>query len=309
MATPIYAIDRDGRKIPDAPLGGALVGANMPAIVQGQINSVSAGALNSDAGGAVEIALNANVGAVAIQIAGSPAFSATLQFEAMLQDEQSWFAVYPSPVAGGAAASSTTAAGQWAISNPGWKKLRTRCSAYTSGLAVVTLGASVGTGPESSGAGGGEVVTVPATNTQVLAITTGGAGYVAGNVVSGILSLTNVNLASGRRVVLRSVQINDKNGNAVALNIYFFKSTPAAGTYTDQVGIAWGAGDSAKKVGQLKIAASDWLTDNSQSSVNVGNLGEKMSVAATTLFMLIIAEGGATLTNGNLTAELNFDCE
>lgn len=157
--------------------------------------------------------------------------------------------------------------------------------------------------PTNDGIGASKV------NTQSVAVTTSGAGYVASDVVGGIISLATVNFATTRRVTLRSVQVNDKNGNAIGLNIYFFKATPASGTYTDNGNISWGTGDSANKVGQVKIAASDWLTDNSQSSVNVGNLNEKMSVSATTLFMLIVAQGGATFTNGNLTMELNFDQE
>ena len=139
--------------------------------------------------------------------------------------------------------------------------------------------------------------------------TTSGANYASGDVVGGIQSITTVNYASGRRVALKSVQINDKNGNAIAMDIYFFKATPSGGTYTDNAALAWGTGDSANKVGQLAVAAADWLTDNSQSSVNYSNMDMKLLISSTTLFMLIIPKAAATFTNGNLTMQLEFNQE
>lgn len=142
------------------------------------------------------------------------------------------------------------------------------------------------------------------------AVTTSGA-YSAGNVVGGIISLVDVNLTSGGRVVLRTIQVNDKNGNADALDIYFFKATPSGGTYTDKSALAWGTGDSANKIGQLAVKSGDWLTDNSQSSVNYSGLTMKMTPSAATLFMLIVCPTGSTptFTNGNLTIQLEFDQE
>lgn len=156
--------------------------------------------------------------------------------------------------------------------------------------------------PLNDGVGAAQV------NTQAVAVTTSGA-YADGDVVGGILSLTTVNYASGRRVALRSVQINNKDGNAPELRVYFFKATPSGGTYTDNSALAWGSGDSANKVGQFKIATTDWLTDGSQSSVNVSNLGMKMTVSATTLFALIVIRTAVTLTNGQFTLQLDFDQE
>lgn len=181
----------------------------------------------------------------------------------------------------------------------------------TTGQACATQGDSSGNtivdqmraDPSNDGIGAAKV------NSQPVAVTTSGAGYVSGDVVGGIISLTTVNYSTGRRVVLRSFQLNDKGGSAIGYNIYFFKATPAAGTYTDNGAISWGAGDSANKVGQLKVSASDYMTDNSQSSANYSNMNMKMQVSATTLFMLIVAQAGATLTNGNITFDAEFDQE
>lgn len=150
--------------------------------------------------------------------------------------------------------------------------------------------------------------TAPYPNSQPIAVTTSGA-YASGDVVGGIIELKTVNFASGRRVVLTSFQINDKGGAAPALTIYFFKSTPTGGTYTDNSPLVWGSGDSALKVGQLSILTANYLTDASQSSQNLGGLDLKMPVSATSLFMLIVAEGSPTIANGNLTAGAEFNQE
>lgn len=164
-----------------------------------------------------------------------------------------------------------------------------------------------------SSSGGGGVVpalpSIPVANSQAVAVTTSGASYVAGDVVGGIISLTTVNLASGRRVSLKSLQVNDKGGVAPALHLYFFKATPSGGTYTDNAQLVWGSGDSANKVGQFNVATADYLTDISQSSANYSGLTMDLPVSATTLFVLIVSQGSYTITNGNLTLDLEFNQE
>ncbi len=140
-----------------------------------------------------------------------------------------------------------------------------------------------------------------------VAVTTSGAGYVTGRGVGGIISLASVNNVAGRRVTLNSVQINDKDNNSAILDVYFFKATPAAGTYTDNVALVWGTGDSANKVGQLSTVAADWLSDGSQCSANYSAIGQCLPVNATTLFVLIVAKGSYTFTNGNFIMDFEFD--
>ncbi len=149
----------------------------------------------------------------------------------------------------------------------------------------------------------------PYTNSQTVALATTGASYIAGDVVQGIISLSNINFASGRRVTLKSIQVNDKTNVAPSLNIYFFKSTPTGGTYTDNAPLVWGTGDYALKVGQVSILNANYLTDISQSSVNISGLTEKMAVAGTTLFMLVVSEGSYTLAASSYTMQLEFDQE
>ena len=149
----------------------------------------------------------------------------------------------------------------------------------------------------------------PTTNSQAVAVTTSGAAYIAADVVGGIISLLTVNSSTGRRVSLRSATIEEKGGAAPALKIYFFKATPAAGTYTDNAALVWGTGDAANQVGVLNVLAADYVTDVVQTSVTYSGLDMKITPAATTLFMLIVSQGAYTLTNGNLTIQLEFDQE
>jgi hypothetical protein len=149
-----------------------------------------------------------------------------------------------------------------------------------------------------------------------IAVTTSGANYVANDCVGGIVSVLASNYATGRRLTLRSVQINTKLTGAnvttaVGFNLYFFKATPSGGTYTDNAGLAWGTGDAANKVGQLKSVAADYIADGTtqEASACYQNLNMKMPVSATTLFMLIVVQGAATITNGTLTINLEFDQE
>ena len=73
-------------------------------------------------------------------------FSATLQFEVSADGGTTW-------VAAPGGTSSTTAPGTWTLTVAPYSFLRVRASAYTSGVAVVTLSYSVGNGGNSSGSG------------------------------------------------------------------------------------------------------------------------------------------------------------
>lgn len=168
---------------------------------------------------------------------------------------------------------------------------------------VLATDTTVPTDPVNSGIGAARA------SSQAIAVTTSGAGYVATDCVGGIISLTTVNYASGRRVNLRSVCIKEKGGAAPSLHIEFYKATPSAGTYTDNSALVRGSGDSANRVGTLNVQSSDYLTDITETTVTYNDINMKMPVAATTLFMLIISQGSYTLTNGNLTINLEFDAE
>tara|TARA_R110002020_G_scaffold145908_4_gene320235 strand:- start:28401 stop:28733 length:333 start_codon:yes stop_codon:yes gene_type:complete len=82
------------------------------------------------------------LGASALQLSGT--FSATVQFEGSL-DGATFVSVNMKPTNSATAASSATGAGVWLANITGFKLLRARVSAYTSGSASATfMGASTG---------------------------------------------------------------------------------------------------------------------------------------------------------------------
>ncbi len=140
-----------------------------------------------------------------------------------------------------------------------------------------------------------------------IAVTTA-TDYEANDCIGGIITIPTVNGISGQGVELKSCQINDKSNNKALLDIYFFKSTPTGGTYTDSVTLVWGSGDSALKVGQIGTLAADWLSDISQCSANYSAIGQCMPVTGTSLFAIIVLNSGTpTFNNGDLTIDLEFD--
>ena len=83
-------------------------------------------------------------GSVGVQVVNS--FSGTLSFEGTVNGS-AWSALSLTPVAGGTAVTSTTAAGQWSGRCAGLLAVRVRMSAYTSGNAQVSMLATTATTP------------------------------------------------------------------------------------------------------------------------------------------------------------------
>lgn len=239
-----------------------------------------------------------NSGTVGIQVVGS--FTATLVPEYSIDGGTTWLTATVFPVGGGAGVTSLTAAGAWRFGTAGLSNFRVRCSAFTSSP-TVTLSLSASQTPDGSGVSGATAVT------KTVAVTTSGAGYVAGDVVGGIISLTTANYATTRNVILHALQVSFAANIAPALQIYFFNATPSGGTYTDNSALVWGAGDSAKKVGQISVLAADYLSANNQQSVNYSGLDMMMDIAATTLFVLVVAQGSYTIANGEMGLKFNLE--
>lgn len=78
-----------------------------------------------------------------LQITGT--FVATVQFEGTVEGT-TWFSVDATVIAVGTVVNSATATGQWFIQSSGLSKVRARCSAYTSGSAIVNWEGGAGSG-------------------------------------------------------------------------------------------------------------------------------------------------------------------
>ncbi len=114
--------------------------------------------------------------------------------------------------------------------------------------------------------------------------------YSAGDALGGIQTLASVVSANGLSALLKSVCVVDKAGQAPQLTIYFFKATPAAGTYTDNDALAWGAGDPANMIGIVKIVAADYKTLGGVSVACLGGIDQLHTPAATSVFTIIEAD-------------------
>ena len=115
--------------------------------------------------------------------------------------------------------------------------------------------------------------------------------YAAGDGVGGIQTIAGAVEVAGGQLELKSVHVRDKAGQAPALRLYFFAATPAAGTYTDNAPLVWGANDAANQVGLVDIAAANYITVAGVSAQTLSAIGQVHTVTATSLFVLIVANG------------------
>lgn len=135
--------------------------------------------------------------------------------------------------------------------------------------------------------------------------------YSIGDVVGGIITLSGVMEASGRQAELQTVVLKENGGQSPALSLIFFRATPAAGTYTDNAQLIWGAGDAGNIVGVVRVLVTDWLipgASTNKAMVDLSRLGKLMGSATSDLYLLIIADSAynAAATT-DLTAEFAFE--
>jgi len=108
-----------------------------------------------DANGEVLLLDVRGLGGVALQLSGT--FTLTVQFEATV-DGQTWVSLRMLPSNSTSAVTNATATGAWSANVAGFKLLRARVSAFTSGSADVTFLASSASG--RVGASGGDAETL-----------------------------------------------------------------------------------------------------------------------------------------------------
>ncbi len=127
--------------------------------------------------------------------------------------------------------------------------------------------------------------------TKTVTVTTSATpDYSIGDCIGGILTIEDVSIVPGRPVELKSVCVRDKAGQAPQLTIYFFKATPAGGTYDDNAALNLDAGDPANLVGVVQLTTSNYRTVDGVSMAALGNIGQLLAVAAGSLFALIAAD-------------------
>lgn len=127
--------------------------------------------------------------------------------------------------------------------------------------------------------------------------------YSAGDGLGGIQTLATVVASNSLSALLKSICVSDKAGQAPQITIYFFKATPAAGTYTDNDALAWGAGDAANMIGIVKFVSADYKTVGGISTACLGAVDQLHTPAATSVFVIIEVDAAY---NGASTSDLTL---
>lgn len=96
-------------------------------------------------------------------------------------------------------------------------------------------------------------------------ITTTAGAFTAGDAVGSLLTITGLLTALNKTARLQQFQVFDTAGQAAALSIVFFRSNPSASTFTDNVAVTWNVADIPRVIGKASIAATDYVTSNTQS--------------------------------------------
>ncbi len=124
--------------------------------------------------------------------------------------------------------------------------------------------------------------------------------YAAGDLIGTVGTIAGGG-AAGNRLVLDSVTIRDKAGQAPALVLFLCAQTlnGAGGTYTDNAPVVWGTGDKDKVMDVIAVAAANYKTVAGLSVQTLSNLGMVVHPNATDFFVAIVADGAynAALTN------------
>lgn len=142
-------------------------------------------------------------------------------------------------------------------------------------------------------------------------ITVDTVAYVNGDDVGGIITLTGA-LAYNRPTTLVSVTLAEDGGQSPALSLFFFRATPAGGTYTDNAAIAFAAADLANFLTVVRVAAADWYVPSGSGKAFVAKTNIQVACDGTTtsdnLFMLIVADGAYDAVAANdLTMAIGFE--
>lgn len=125
--------------------------------------------------------------------------------------------------------------------------------------------------------------------------------YTANDCVGGIQTLANAARTQNNETILLSLKITDLAAQDAVLNIFFFESNPAAGTYTDNAELDIHDTDMAKCLGAIEVAAADYLSAKDNSVATVRNIGFGMTPSgSSSLYALVKTTGTPTYAVGDL---------
>lgn len=135
-----------------------------------------------------------------------------------------------------------------------------------------------------------------------VAVTTTAVTYTTGQVIGGLLTLTNVTPNADQRFLLQSVQIACKSTQTAAVDVYFFSANPSGSTITNGAALAIVVADFDKVA--MVVHLTDWSAGNPTSFAKAGNIAEPMAPTSgtTSAYCCIVARGSiASGTTSEMT--------
>lgn len=159
-----------------------------------------------------------------------------------------------------------------------------------------------------AGAGENHVGEVGGNSTVITPTVTVTAGaYSAGDVIGGRITLTNAMRITSGTGVWQDLFITTADGETPELWALLFDSTTAS-SISDNAAFAWGAGDHAKCLAAVHIAAADWLTIGSDGVLHKQNLGIVVAAnGSQNLYAYLVAVGTPTFgATSDVVARFKF---
>lgn len=120
--------------------------------------------------------------------------------------------------------------------------------------------------------------------------------YTAGDVVDTKHSMTALRVNDGT-ALLESLLVIDKSNQKSGFDIYFFDSSPGAGTYTDNAAVVFST-DLTKLIGRISVSANDYVTQNSIAVAHIKGIGAVLKGAGgdQNLHIVIVVASGSSPT-------------
>jgi len=268
-----------------------------------------------DANGEVLLLDVRGLGGVALQLSGT--FTLTVQFEATV-DGQTWVSLRMLPSNSTSAATNATAAGAWSANVAGFKLMRARVSAYTSGSADVTFLASSASGRIGSSGGDAETLDgedgsyyldVDNMTAGTLAVNRGGTGaatHTSGNYLKGagtgaITSATAAaTFADVSPLTTRGDVLIGTSGTVTGARLGVGDADQVL--TTDGTDVAWAAaGGGGGKIVQVLGTTYATAEDSSSSTFGATGLSQAITLADDSNKCIVLCEMGGVQKDASNT--------
>jgi hypothetical protein len=135
-------------------------------------------------------------------------------------------------------------------------------------------------------------------------ITTTASAYTSGDVVGGVLTLSDAMRKVDGTGLLQSISVIDGANQKAALTILLFNANPSAGTYTDNgacPSFVTNSADRAKLIRKINIAGSDYETIGSIAVAEITAISKHVSASGSKHLYAIIVTTGTPTYGANST--------